>query len=144
MLSSVLVIRAPARMVPDGPVEGDHERDVLLAEERLGHDRAGDVGRDRVDLVGVDAERELRAVAARVGLEHLAHDHAADLHVGAFGQLETDRGGLEGDLLVVGELLREHRVGQPDADQQQAHEHHAQRLVGGQDPTSHRRVTPPA
>ena len=41
-----------------GGLLGHDQGDVLLAEERLGDDRAGDVGRDLSALVGVEAQRE--------------------------------------------------------------------------------------
>ena len=78
-------MRSPAR----SPV-GDLEGDVLLAEERLGQDRGGHVPRDVVELVRVEAQRELGAVAVGRRVEDLAHDHAADLDVRARGQLEAD------------------------------------------------------
>ena len=94
---------------------GHLEGDVLLAEQRLGDDRAGDVGGDRAHLVGEEPEGQLRALGAGVEAEHLADDDAADLDVGPLGQLQAERRGLEGDLVVVDELLGEDAVGQPDA-----------------------------
>ena len=44
--------------------------------------------------LGVEAQGELGAVGVGVEVEHLADDDAADLDVGARGQLQADRGGL--------------------------------------------------
>ena len=104
------------------------ERDVLLAEQRLGHDRAGHVGGDRVHLAGEDPELHLRALVGRAEAEHLADDDAADLHVGALGHLQADGRRVEGDLVEVRELLGEHAVGEPHPAQEQAEEGHAEGL----------------
>ena len=89
---------------------GDLQRDVLLAEQGLGHDRAGDVGRDLLPLARVEAQRELAPSAVGLEVEHLADDHAAHLDVGTLGQLQADLAGLQGHLVVVGELLGEDGV----------------------------------
>ena len=110
------------------PVVRDLEGDVLLAEERLGLDPRGHVGRDGVDLAGVEAELEAGAVAAGRHVEHLAHEHATELDVGALGKLQTRARGLQRDLLVVGELLGEDREGEPHARADQGDEEHPDQL----------------
>ena len=63
---------------------GDLQRDVLLAEQRLRHDRAGDVGRgSALDLARVEAQGELGPLGGGLEVEHLADDDAAHLDVGA-------------------------------------------------------------
>ena len=47
-------------------VVGQHEGDEPLAEQRLGQQPGGDVGRDPVEVVGVDGQLDGRAVAVRV------------------------------------------------------------------------------
>ena len=61
-------------------------------------------------------------------IEDLADDDAADLDVGARRQLQTDLGGLEGDLVVLGELLGEDRVGEVDGQDHQRQEEDAEDL----------------
>ena len=62
-------------------------------------------------------------------LDDLAHDHAAHLDVGPLGQLEADRVGLERDVVEGGELLGEHGVDQPHAEDEQADEHDPEEAV---------------
>ena len=102
------------------PRLGDLQGDVLLAEQRLRDDRAGDVGRDLSDLVGVDAQRQLgpSALASKSSTSPTITPRI--LTSARLGQLEPDLGGLQRDLVVVGELLGEDRVGHPHAEQQQA------------------------
>ena len=112
-----------------GRLVGDDEGDVLLAEERLGHDRGGDVVGDRVDLAREQAQGQLGTVGGGAHVEHLTHQDAADLHVGARGQLQADLRRLDLDPVVVGELLRERRVDEVDREDHQRQEDDAEDLV---------------
>ncbi len=128
-----------------GGLLGHDQGDVLLAEERLGDDRAGHVGGDLAPLVGVEAQREARPVGVGVDGDDLADLHAADLDVGAHRQLQADLGGPQGDLVVVGELLGEDAVRRPDPGEDQAEEDDAEHLVVARDRAqwTHGRLTPP-
>ncbi len=120
-----------------GRVLGDVELDVLLTEERLGHDRGRHVLRDRLDQLGLDAQLQGGAVALGLRLHDLADDHAADLDVRLRGQLQADRAGAQVHAVEGDELLREHGVHQPDAADQHADEHDTEEPVVGEELVHH-------
>ena len=93
------------------------------------------------DAIVIEHPRHAGGHLGAAKVEDLADDDAADLHIGAHRKLQADVGGLEGDLVVVDELLGEGRVGQVDGQDDQPEEDPPEHL--GTADQAHR-LTPPA
>ena len=71
------------------------EGDEPLAEQRLGQQPGGDVGRDLVEVLGIDRQLDGRALGVGLDLAHLADDDPAHLDVGGLLQLVAGGVGLQ-------------------------------------------------
>src|SRR3954468_5761230 len=97
---------------------GQLQRDEALTEEGLGQEPGRHVGRDPIEVGGVDGQLDGRALGAGPHLADVADDDPADLDVRGLLELIACRVGLERHAGDVGERLVVARHGQPQQQDQ--------------------------